>query len=179
MPGSSARNCTGYGSRTTRFLHTSPSGFVSASQVIKIPDFAGSLPPRALYVYLPRGYAEHIDKRYPVLYMHDGQNCFETYSEDSYAGTWRAEEAADAVIGSGQMRECIIVGVSNGRNERMAEYLPPYASYRMPSRPAARQDVNGSSVAPCPAHRLSGELIRLWFTTETRSHPTSMAVFAH
>ena len=116
-----------------------PSGFVSASQVIKIPDFGGSLPPRALYVYLPRGYNEHIDKRYPVLYMHDGQNCFETYNADSYAGTWRTEGAADAVIGSGQMRECIIVAVSNGRNERMAEYLPPYASYRMPSRPAPRR----------------------------------------
>jgi len=111
-----------------------PSGAVSPSQVIKIPDFSGSLPPRALYVYLPRGYAEHIDKKYPVLYMHDGQNCFETYSKDSYAGTWRAEEVADAVIGGGQMRECIIVGVNNGRNERMAEYLPPYASYRMPKR---------------------------------------------
>lgn len=56
-----------------------PAPDVSPSRVIKLPAFTGSLPTRPLYIYLPRGYDEHLDRAYPVLYMHDGQNCFETF----------------------------------------------------------------------------------------------------
>lgn len=106
-----------------------PARVVSPSQVIKIPQFKGRLSPRPLYVYLPRGYAEHTGRRYPVLYMHDGQNCFEAFSGDSFAGSWRADQVADLLISQGRMRECIIVGVSNGGAKRNVEYLPPYSTY--------------------------------------------------
>jgi predicted alpha/beta superfamily hydrolase len=106
-----------------------PAAGVSPSQVIKIPQFGGSLPDRALYIYLPRGYHEHSERSYPVLYMHDGQNCFESFAADSFAGSWRAGQTADDLIGQGQMRECLIVGVGNGGRERMAEYLPPYINH--------------------------------------------------
>lgn len=112
-----------------------PAPSVSSSRIEKIPDFAGRLSPRPLYVYLPRGYDEHTERHYPVLYMHDGQNCFESFVEDSFAGTWRAEEAADKTIAAGWVRECIIVGVANGEAERMREYLPPYARYYQPTKP--------------------------------------------
>jgi predicted alpha/beta superfamily hydrolase len=101
---------------------------VSPSRVIKIPEFRGRLPKRPLYIYLPRGYDEHTQRRYPVIYMHDGQNCFEAFVEDSFAGSWQADRVADYLISQGRMRECIIVGVSNGRYRRMVEYLPPYAT---------------------------------------------------
>lgn len=107
-----------------------PAPHVTPSKVIKVEAFEGSLPTRDLYVYLPRGYAEHSDKRYPVLYMHDGQNVFEAFVEDSYAGSWRADEAAGSLIASGKMRECIIVGVSNGNAKRLAEYMPPYSEFK-------------------------------------------------
>ena len=112
----------------TRLLRTEQTK-LSPSCVIKIPDFQGSLPPRALYIYLPRGYNERTDQSYPVLYMHDGQNVFEAYVQDSYAGSWGADQIADLLIETGQMRECIIVGVSNGQSARLAEYLPPYVVY--------------------------------------------------
>ena len=115
--------------------HPPPS--VSPSRVIKIPKFTGSLPSRAIYIYLPRGYDEQPDRLYPVLYMHDGQNCFEAFVEDSYAGSWRADEVADDLIGQGLMQECLIVGVSNGQAARQAEYSPPYVTYRLP--PVASQ----------------------------------------
>ena len=100
------------------------------SEVIKVTSFLGSLPPRALYVYLPPDYHAKPLKAYPVLYMHDGQNLFGRFEQDSYAGSWRADETADRLINSGKMRPCIIVGVSNGRDERLTEYLPNYACYR-------------------------------------------------
>lgn len=111
-----------------------PAGHVSPSRVIKSPDFTGSLPTRDLYIYLPRGYKEHTDKHYPVLYMHDGQNCFEAFVHDSFAGSWRADDTADILIKQGRMRECIIVGISNGAQHRVAEYLPIYTIYQVNRR---------------------------------------------
>lgn len=101
----------------------------SPSRVIKIPAFQGSLSTRAIYIYLPPGYDEATEQAYPVLYMHDGQNCFATYEEDSYAGSWRADQTADRLINEGKIRPCIIVGVSNGQQERLAEYMPPYVQH--------------------------------------------------
>ena len=85
---------------------------------------------RAIYIYLPPGYHTERQRSYPVLYMHDGQNCFEAFAADSYAGSWGADRVAEGLIRRQAMRPCIIVGVSNGGRERIAEYLPPYALYR-------------------------------------------------
>lgn len=117
-----------------------PEPTLSASCVIKVPNFKGRLSNRVLYVYLPRGYLEQSNRSYPVIYMHDGQNCFESFVEDSFAGSWQADVVADRVIAAGAMHECIIVGVSNGGHTRMAEYLPPYASYQQPAVPSLEED---------------------------------------
>ena len=101
----------------------------SSSLVIKIAHFKGSLSERPLYIYLPPGYENEPDRHYPILYMHDGQNCFEAYAEDSYVGSWHADETADRLITQGLMKPCIIVGVSHGGEQRTAEYLPPYATF--------------------------------------------------
>ena len=101
---------------------------LSASRVEKIEQFTGTLPARSLYIYLPPGY-DSGQESYPVLYMHDGQNCFESYAQDSYAGTFRADEIADELITQGAVRPFIIVGVSNGQENRIAEYLPAYTTY--------------------------------------------------
>ncbi|NJN81460.1 MAG: alpha/beta hydrolase [Caldilineaceae bacterium] len=109
------------------------------SRVLKVDDFQGTLPTRALYVYLPPGYDDDGDRRYPVLYMHDGQNCFEAFAEESFAGSWKADLVADRLIAAGQMQPVIIVGVSNSAHQRMAEYLPPYATFVPPVGAADKQ----------------------------------------
>ncbi len=116
-----------------------PAATVRVSRVLKIPRFKGRLRRRPLYIYLPRGYHQHAHRHYPILYMQDGQNCFQAFAEDSYAGSWRADVTADLLINQGRMRECIIVGVSNGGKRRMAEYLPPYITFS-PRPEKARQD---------------------------------------
>ncbi len=103
-----------------------PAPRVSPYRMVKVARFQGNLPTRALYIYLPRGYEQHLDKHYPVIYMHDGQNCFETFVSDSYVGSWKADITANNLIQQGLMRECIIVGVSNAGERRMIEYAPPY-----------------------------------------------------
>ena len=117
-----------------------PAPKVSPPRVVKIPQFIGTLPTRPLYVYLPRGYDEHTHRHYPVIYMHDGQNVFETYVQDSYAGSWKADLTANRLIAQGNMRECLIVGVANGNRNRIAEYLPPYMTLFTRARRSPRKD---------------------------------------
>jgi predicted alpha/beta superfamily hydrolase len=87
-------------------------------QVIK--NFkSDSLLPRDLYIYLPPGYFDS-DLRYPVLYMHDGQNLFDA----AIAGQeWGLDEAAESLIQSGDIEPLIIVGIGNTGN-RLDEYTP-------------------------------------------------------
>src|SRR5687767_13364397 len=48
---------------------------------------------RKLWIYLPPGYEEHRENRYPVFYLHDGQNLFDAAT--SFAGEWQADETAE------------------------------------------------------------------------------------
>ncbi len=84
-------------------------------------SWAPTIPSRNARVYLPRGYDTNTWKRYPVLYMHDGQNVFRP---GGMFGCWYAEDAANYLISLGLMRETIIVGVDN-TDERLREYIPP------------------------------------------------------
>ena len=65
---------------------------------------------RQLRLYLPPGYATS-DKRYPVLYMHDGQNLFDAAT--AHAGEWKVDETLDALAKEGKL-ELIGVGIDTG-----------------------------------------------------------------
>jgi predicted alpha/beta superfamily hydrolase len=68
--------------------------------------------PRDVIVWLPPGYNNNADKRYPVLYVHDGQNAFDPAT--AFLGIdWQIDETADRLIREGKMREVIIVGIYN------------------------------------------------------------------
>ena len=74
---------------------------------------------RELTIYLPPSYGAS-DRRYPVLYMKDGQNLFDP--EASFAGSWRVDLAMDRASRRGL--EGIVVGIPNAGEERIAEYNP-------------------------------------------------------
>jgi predicted alpha/beta superfamily hydrolase len=68
--------------------------------------------PRNVLVYLPPGYAEDTERRYPVMYMQDGQNLVRP--EDAFGGVvWAVDETAQAVITEGSVEPLIIVGIYN------------------------------------------------------------------
>lgn len=76
--------------------------------------------PRDAVVWLPPSYGKEASKRYPVLYMHDGQNIIDPST--SFAGfDWRVDEVADSLIRSGSIQEIIIVGIYNTQ-DRGPEY---------------------------------------------------------
>ena len=80
---------------------------------------------RFLRVWLPPGYddSENSDRRYPVLYLNDGQNLFEPAT--SFNGVeWQVDETADRLIREGVIPPMIIVGMDNAARERIREYMP-------------------------------------------------------
>ncbi len=78
--------------------------------------------PRDVVIWLPPEYDENPEKRFPVLYMHDGQNLFEP--EKSYSGiTWGVAEAIVKLSGAGKIEPAIVVGIGNTEN-RFGDYLP-------------------------------------------------------
>jgi predicted alpha/beta superfamily hydrolase len=80
---------------------------------------------RNLTVYLPPGYDERgSETRYPVLYMHDGQNLFDPRRSFIPGQHWRLSEAADESIASRRAEPMIIVGIDNTGPDRIHEYTP-------------------------------------------------------
>ena len=75
---------------------------------------------RRIWIYLPPNYQES-KERYPVLYMHDGQNLFD--ESTAYAGEWRIDETLNK-LSEKQGFEVIVVGIDNGQETRMNEYSP-------------------------------------------------------
>jgi len=109
-----------------------PPATVSAPQVINVANWPSSytgngIPSRGGKIYLPRGYTQNTSKRYPVMYMHDGQNIF--FPDVGLSGSgWNADQAATREITQGRMRETIIVAVNN-TGSRNSEYGPPQDGY--------------------------------------------------
>jgi len=76
---------------------------------------------RDVIVYLPPGYETSKRKRYPVFYMHDGQNLFDGATSFIPGQEWRVDETAQALIDAGKVEPLIIVGIYNTR-DRVNEY---------------------------------------------------------
>ena len=78
---------------------------------------------RNLSIYLPPGYNERQELRYPVLYMQDGQNLFDP--KLAFGGNpWKLDNAADLAIGDRIAWPMIVVGIDNMGNARIDEYTP-------------------------------------------------------
>src|SRR4028118_1475615 len=79
--------------------------------------------PRNVLVYLPPGYGANPAERYPVLYMHDGQNLINP--QDAFGGVaWGVDETAQELILTEQIEPLIIVGIYNSGERRIDEYTP-------------------------------------------------------
>src|SRR6478672_12725552 len=77
---------------------------------------------RTIIVYLPPGYEPRSADRYPVLYLHDGQNVFDRAT--SIGEEWHVDEVAQALITAGELEPLIVVGIYNTGVHRIDEYTP-------------------------------------------------------
>lgn len=71
---------------------------------------------KKIWVYLPKNYSKN-SKKYAVIYMHDGQNLFDT--KTSYVGEWNVDETLDSIAA-----QVIVIGIEHGGEKRMEELTP-------------------------------------------------------
>ena len=115
--------------------------------------------PRHVDVWLPPEYESDPLRRYPVLYMHDGQNCFRI--EDSAFGVaWEVQHALEKLIASGEAEPAIIVGIWNVGLRRYLEYRParPFLYLSEVSREKVTAGLGGMPLSDAYLQFLTGEL---------------------
>ena len=120
---------------------------VSSGTVRHFEDFPSRfVAPRNIDVWLPDGYSPQ--KKYVVLYMHDGQMLFDSTTTWNHQ-EWCVDETAGMLIKQGKIRDCIVVGVSNGGKLRHSEYFPqkPFESLSKEQQAAIYASARNQSVA--------------------------------
>lgn len=92
----------------------------------RIPAFESAYLPqeRDISIWLPPSYGCEPERRFPVLYMHDGQNLFDPHTSYVPGRTWEAHITADRMVREQCIEPVILVGINNTGHRRMAEYTP-------------------------------------------------------
>jgi predicted alpha/beta superfamily hydrolase len=106
--------------------NVSPSQLDANPRYLQLPRVTSRFLPgdRAITVYLPEAYLTEPDRRFPVFYLHDGQNLMDGRTSFVAFRTWQANITADQLIQSCQIEPVILVGIANTGPRRMAEYTP-------------------------------------------------------
>ena len=98
---------------------------VSSGKLIRIENFRSKfVNPRNIDVWLPEGYDS--DRKYAVIYMHDGQMLFDsttTWNKQE----WHVDEVITKMIPEGKIKDCIVVAICNNIEYRNTEYFPSVA----------------------------------------------------
>jgi predicted alpha/beta superfamily hydrolase len=139
------------------------------------PAFASKhVPPRDVQVYLPPGYERDPARRYPVLYLQDGQNVFDAAAVGM---EWQVDETAEQLIRSGAIAPLIVVAVSN-TEARTDEYTPTFVDRTL----ADGRRVRGGGKAPLYARFLVEELkpfVDRTYRTRTEAAGTAVGGASH
>ena len=117
---------------------------------------------RRAYLYLPRAYDEEPDRRFPVLYMLDGQNVF-LDSEASFGRSWRMYDYMNF-----SEAPVIIVAVESNRigNNRLCEYSP----FTHTESKLGEIEGRGRIMMDWMAHTLKPQIDKYFRTLPDRKH---------
>jgi predicted alpha/beta superfamily hydrolase len=131
--------------RSATILELTPAGDSAAGRIVLYQQFASSqVDARNIEVWLPPGYDQDAAHRYPVLYMHDGQNLFDASPWRSISGVnWGVDTAMARLIRQRAVREAIVVGIWTDK-KRFEDLMPQKA-------------VTGDKVDGLKADRLLGD----------------------
>lgn len=95
---------------------------VVSGEIERIENFESQfVTQRNIDIWLPEGY--DTKKKYPVLYMHDGQMLFDS-STTWNKQAWDIDDVASNLIAENQIRDFIVVGIWNGDTTRHYDYFP-------------------------------------------------------
>lgn len=95
---------------------------------------------RTIRIYLPPSYEREPRRRYPVLYLHDGQNAFTTAGPHVAFGwgNWGLDQTVNELVAAGRMREIIMVAIDNTQ-ARYREYRGLVAGGSAPDSKSPRR----------------------------------------
>ncbi len=94
---------------------------VGTLQIVQVPA-TGPHGPRTIRVWLPSGYDEGDGQtRFPVLYLQDGQNCFDR-ATSAYGSEWQVDEILTRLGADGAVPPVVVVGIDNAGADRTREY---------------------------------------------------------
>jgi predicted alpha/beta superfamily hydrolase len=77
---------------------------------------------RDVVIYLPPNYELEPNRRFPVMYLFDGQNLFDPAT--AFNLEWKVDETCDRLIATGAIQPMIVVGIYNGGEHRLSEQSP-------------------------------------------------------
>lgn len=129
---------------------------------------AAGLPEQRLTIWLPPGY-DRGNRRYPVLYMHDGHNLFDP-AKSNFNKVWAADKAMLAAMKSGKVAPHIIVGIWAPGKDRYRQYLPQSLYQAASGAPRAAMDAmtGGPVVSAAYLDWLAGPL-KQWVDASFRT----------
>lgn len=95
---------------------------VISGKIVRIENFSSIyVGPRNIDVWLPANYSS--EKKYAVLYMHDGQMLFDS-SQTWNKQAWDVDDISSELMLSKKVRDFIVVGIWNNGKFRHSEYFP-------------------------------------------------------
>jgi len=129
---------------------------------------ATGLPEQRLTIWLPPGY-DRGNRRYPVLYMHDGHNLFDP-AKSNFNKVWAADKAMLTAMKGGKVAPHIIVGIWAPGKDRYRQYLPQSLYQASSGAPRAAMDAmtGGPVVSEAYLNWLAGPL-KQWVDTSFRT----------
>ena len=77
-----------------------------------------------LVVCVPPEYDLDPERRFPVLYLHDGQNVFDDLPMSPFGVQWGVDTTARALMHAGIIEPIILVAIGNAGRDRIDEYTP-------------------------------------------------------
>ena len=120
--------------------------------------------PREVQVWLPPDYAQQPARRWPVLYLHDGQNVFDSQAAGA---EWQVDDVAQRLALAGEINPPIIVAVAHVDADRIADYTP-YTQRRGDGTPL--EGGNAAAYARYLVEELKPLVDQRWRTRPERAH---------
>jgi len=121
-------------------------GDFSGGTLLRIDDFPSNfIPPRKVDIWLPANYSQ--EKKYAVLYMHDGQMLFDgriTWNKQE----WMVDEISSRLMNDSITKDFIVVAPFNINEIRHSEYFPqkPFESLSEDTRDSLIVEANNNNV---------------------------------
>jgi predicted alpha/beta superfamily hydrolase len=128
---------------------------VENGTVVRIDNLNSNyVPKRKIDVWLPIGY--NTNKKYSVLYMHDGEMLFDT-SITWNKKSWLVQDPITKLVKENKIKEVIVVGIWNGGERRHSEYFPqkPFEMLSLDQKATIKEAVRKNNASVFNNHEVN------------------------